>query len=335
MKKIIGYLKSCFSLKSLIICSLALIMSVSAITLMLNLTRYEITVSDDGVVKQAFVYSKTVEDALKEAGIKVSEFDELSLDLNADLREIKHIEIKRAKEITLSVNGNDEKIFTTLNTVSDVLKKAEVAVAEDMLLITPEDTAVTDGMKIEIIKKVFEEITEVESVPFETTRKANYNLASGNTRVSKEGINGEKTLTYRVVKHNGEIIEKELISEKVTKKPVNKVLEYGVIASVQTSRSGEIRSSRVIECRATAYCLKGRTASGMQSQRGVVAVDPSVIPLGTKLYIESSNGNFTYGYAVAGDTGSAVKGNRIDLYMDTKSECLNFGVRNVKVYILD
>lgn len=335
MKKIIGYLKSCFSLKSLIICSLALIMSVSAITLMLNLTRYEITVSDDGVVKQAFVYSKTVEDALKEAGIKVSEFDELSLDLNADLREIKHIEIKRAKEITLSVNGNDEKIFTTLNTVSDVLKKAEVAVAEDMLLITPEDTAVTDGMKIEIIKKVFEEITEVESVPFETTRKANYNLASGNTRVSKEGINGEKTLTYRVVKHNGEIIEKELISEKVTKKPVNKVLEYGVIASVQTSRSGEIRSSRVIECRATAYCLKGRTASGVQSQRGVVAVDPSVIPLGTKLYIESSNGNFTYGYAVAGDTGSAVKGNRIDLYMDTKSECLNFGVRNVKVYILD
>lgn len=335
MKKIIGYLKSCFSLKSLIICSLALIMSVSAITLMLNLTRYEITVSDDGVVKQAFVYSKTVEDALKEAGIKVSEFDELSLDLNADLREIKHIEIKRAKEITLSVDGNDEKIFTTLNTVSDVLKKAEVAVAEDMLLITPEDTAVTDGMKIEIIKKVFEEITEVESVPFETTRKANYNLASGNTRVSKEGINGEKTLTYRVVKHNGEIIEKELVSEKVTKKPVNKVLEYGVIASVQTSRSGEIRSSRVIECRATAYCLKGRTASGVQSQRGVVAVDPSVIPLGTKLYIESSNGNFTYGYAVAGDTGSAVKGNRIDLYMDTKSECLNFGVRNVKVYILD
>lgn len=335
MKKIIGYLKSCFSLKSLIICSLALVMSVSAITLMLNLTRYEITVSDDGVVKQAFVYSKTVEDALKEAGIKVSEFDELSLDLNADLREIKHIEIKRAKEITLSVNGNDETLYTTLATVSDVLSKTGVTVEDDMLLVTPEDTAVTDGMKIEIIKKVYEEITEVESIPFETTRRANYNLASGNTRVSKQGVNGEKTLTYRVVKHNGEIIEKELVSEKVTKKPVNKVLEYGVIASVQTSRSGEIRSSRVIECRATAYCLQGKTASGMQSQRGVVAVDPSVIPLGTKLYIESSNGNFTYGYAVAGDTGSSIKGNRIDLYMDTKSECLQFGVRNVKVYILE
>ncbi|MBE7014775.1 MAG: DUF348 domain-containing protein [Ruminococcaceae bacterium] len=335
MKKIIGYLKSCFSLKSLIICSLALVMSVSAIALMLNLTKYEITVSDDGVVKQAFVYSKTVEDALKEAGIKVSEFDELSLDLNADLKEIKHIEIKRAKEITLSVNGNDEKIFTTLTTVSDVLSKTGVAIADDMLLVTPRDAVITDGMKIEVIKKVYEEITEVESVPFETTRKANYNLASGNTRVSKQGVNGEKTLTYRVVKHNGEIVEKELVSEKITKKPVNKVLEYGVIASVQTSRSGEIRSSRVIECRATAYCLKGRTASGMKSQRGVVAVDPSVIPLGTKLYIESSNGNFTYGYAVAGDTGGSIKGNRIDLYMDTKSECLQFGVRNVKVYILD
>ena len=176
MKKIIGYLKSCFSLKSLIICSLALVMSVSAIALMLNLTKYEITVSDDGVVKQAFVYSKTVEDALKEAGIKVSEFDELSLDLNADLKEIKHIEIKRAKEITLSVNGNDEKIFTTLTTVSDVLSKTGVAIADDMLLVTPRDAVITDGMKIEVIKKVYEEITEVESVPFETTRKANLHI---------------------------------------------------------------------------------------------------------------------------------------------------------------
>ena len=115
MKKVIGYLKSCFSLRSSIICSIALIFAVSAITLMLNLTRYEITVSDDGKVKQAFVYSKTVEDALKEAGIKVGEFDELSLDLDANLRQTKKLEIKRAKEVLLSVNGENEQIYTTLS----------------------------------------------------------------------------------------------------------------------------------------------------------------------------------------------------------------------------
>lgn len=335
MKKVIGYLKSCFSLKSSIICSVALVFAISAITLMLNLTKYEITVSDDGEVKQAFVYSKTVEDALKEAGIIVSEFDELSLDLNANLKENKHIEIKRAKEVTLSVNGNNETIFTTLLKVSDVIEKSGIVIGDDSLLVTPGETLVSDGLKIEIIPKVYEEVTEIEAIPFETTRKANYNLESGNTRVSKAGVDGEKSVTYRVLKHNGEILEKELISEKVIKKPVNKIVEYGVVAAVQTSRGGEVRSKKVIECRATAYCLKGRTASGVQSQRGVVAVDPSVIPLGTRLYIEGANGSFTYGYAIAGDTGGAIKGNRIDLYMDTKSECINFGVRNVKVYILE
>ena len=335
MNKVIGYLKSCFSLKSSVICSLALIVAVSAITLMLNLTRYEITVSDDGEVKQAFVYSKTVEDALKEAGIKVSEFDDLSLDLNANLKKEKHIEIKRAREVILSVNGSEEKIHTTLGTVSEVIKAKGVITDDNSLLVTPEETVITNGLKIEIVPKVYEEITETVAIPFETTKKANYNMESGNTRVSKAGADGEKQVTYRVLKHNGEILEKEVLSEKVTKKPVNKVVEYGVIAAVQTSRGGEVRSKRVLNCRATAYCLKGRTASGVQSQRGVVAVDPSVIPMGSRLYIESADGSFTYGYAVAGDTGGSIKGNRIDLYMDTKSECMSFGVRNVKVYVLE
>ena len=335
MSKVIGYLKSCFSLKSSIICSVALAVAISAITLMLNLARYQITISDNEEVKQAFVYSSTVEDALKEAGIKVGEFDELSLDLDANLRQTKKIEIKRAKEVLLSVNGKDEKVYTTLSTVSEVLDKLDVSIGEESMLITPTDAEISDGMKIEIIRKVYEEITETEEIPFDVTKKANYNMNSGSTRVSKEGVKGEKTLTYKVLKHNGEILEKELVSEVVTKKPENKVVEYGVIASVTTSRGGEIRAKKVLDCKATAYCLKGKTASGVQSQRGVIAVDPKVIPLGTRMYIESADGSFVYGYAVAGDTGGKIKGNRIDLYMDTRSECLNFGVRNLKVYILE
>ncbi len=335
MKKIIGFFKSCFSLKASITGCIALCLAVSAISLMLTLTKYEITISDDGEVKQAFVYSKTVEDAFKEAGINVSEFDELSLDLNANLRNVKKVDIKRAKEVTLAVNGEEKKIHTVLSTVSDVLGNLNVLADENSLLVTPLDTPVTDGLKIEIVPKVYEEITECEAIPYETVKRASYNLDKGSTRVSKPGVDGEKTVTYRVLKHNGVVYEKEAIAEKVTKKPQNKIVEYGVVASVQTSRSGEVRSKRVIECRATAYCLKGRTASGVQSQRGVVAVDPRVIPLGTRLYIESADGRYTYGYAVAGDTGGAIKGNRIDLYMDTKSECLNFGVRNVKVYVLE
>ena len=73
----------------------------------------------------------------------------------------------------------------------------------------------------------------------------------------------------------------------------------------------------------------GQTASGMKPQVGVVAVDPKVIPLGTKLYVEG------YGEAIAGDTGGAIKGNRIDLFMPTRSEASRFGRRVVRVRVVE
>lgn len=74
---------------------------------------------------------------------------------------------------------------------------------------------------------------------------------------------------------------------------------------------------------------KGITRSGTQVSRGTVAVDPRVIPLGTKLYVEN------YGHAVALDTGGAIKENRIDLYMETKNEAFEFGRKEVRVWIIE
>ncbi|MBR5536046.1 MAG: Fic family protein, partial [Clostridia bacterium] len=101
------------------------------------------------------------------------------------------------------------------------------------------------------------------------------------------------------------------------------------------------QAKRVITCEATAYtsaadeCGKsdGITASGMMFEVGVVAVDRRQIPLGTKLYIESLDGKYVYGYCIAADTGGAIKGNKVDLAMNTKSECFQFGRRPVRVYI--
>ena len=73
----------------------------------------------------------------------------------------------------------------------------------------------------------------------------------------------------------------------------------------------------------------------MKARRGVIAVDPNVIPLGTRLYVEAADGSWTYGYCVAGDTGGAIKGNKIDLFFDTAAEVKKFGVRNARVYILE
>ena len=79
----------------------------------------------------------------------------------------------------------------------------------------------------------------------------------------------------------------------------------------------------------------GITASGTKARPGVVAVDPRVIPLGTELYIQSLDGTNDYGFAVAEDTGGSIKGNKIDLFFTTESQCYSFGRRNVKVYVLE
>ena len=118
-------------------------------------------------------------------------------------------------------------------------------------------------------------------------------------------------------------------------------------ASAGTNSGKNFSYSNVLTCSATAYDLSyescgkrpgdpnyGITASGMKAQYGVVAVDPSVIPLGTKLYIESTDGSWAYGYCVAGDTGGGINGNRVDLFFNSRSEALQFGRRQVRVYIL-
>jgi peptidoglycan hydrolase CwlO-like protein len=104
-------------------------------------------------------------------------------------------------------------------------------------------------------------------------------------------------------------------------------LSRGSIGSAPAS------SSRVITMQATAYCDNGYTASGMQTRRepggySTIAVDPTVIPLGSKVYVEG------YGYAIAADIGGAINGGRIDLFVPSQAEAQSWGRRSVNVYIL-
>lgn len=109
-----------------------------------------------------------------------------------------------------------------------------------------------------------------------------------------------------------------------------------VSSNTITTSSGEVITyTKALSVTATAYCLKGTTASGTQSRYGAIAVDPSVIPLGTKMYIVSDDGKWIYGYATAEDTGGAIKGNKIDLFYDSYDTCIQFGRRSCTVYILD
>jgi len=137
------------------------------------------------------------------------------------------------------------------------------------------------------------------------------------------------------------------------KKPINQIISYGTAAYYrpdpefvlneedQTITLGDgivLHYSGTVNVNATAYTTEGQynkiTKSGAIARYGIIAVDPKVIPLGTEMFIVAADGTWVYGYALAGDTGGFIKGNRIDLFYDTRDECITFGRQDAIVYIL-
>ena len=216
------------------------------------------------------------------------------------------------------------------------------------------DIETTNSVKTEKI------IVEQEEIPFSVV--AIGNQRSGTGTVLAEGKNGIKEVTYKAEYVNEELENMSEISNTIKSEPANKVVSYASKSYV-TSRGDLIYRQegsdipvesykKVIKMRYTAYCLckkccgknpshpaYGVTASGYKITPGInekiVAIDPSVIKLGTSVYVENLSGKEDYGYALAADTGGAIKGNRIDLYIDDHKEALKVGTGYANVYVLD
>ncbi|MDN5326931.1 MAG: hypothetical protein PWP41_1627 [Moorella sp. (in: firmicutes)] len=173
-----------------------------------------------------------------------------------------------------------------------------------------------------------EDSIEVQQQPVDppVVRRPDRYLAPGQEKVVQEGQPGVRYYKYQVRKENGVEIERRLLETWVEIQPTPKIIAYGSRDYPEVSA----RAGDTLMLIATAYTHTGnRTATGIWPYRGVVAVDPRVIPLGTRLYVEG------YGYAVAQDTGGLIKGNRIDLFMDSEGEAIRWGRRPVIVRILD
>ena len=340
--------------------SQAILLVLAAVTVMTTSTLLSIktvTINIDGhSPKVVTTMDKTVGLILAHNNIAVGEHDVVSPPLASSLKQNQSITIARAFPIDVNIGNERVVINTTKKTVSQALKENGIVLSE-LDIVTPSlDSVVNKGTKIYITQVAEDMITVTEEIPFKTVSSPNSSLARGTTKVRTEGKVGTKELYYKVVYHNGEEISREFTGEKIVSEPVNQVSEYGISyyggtvsrGSVNRADKGTLSYSSVITCTATAYDLSyascgknpgdrgyGITASGMRAQRGVIAVDPRVIPLGTRLYIESTDSYPDYGYAIAGDKGGAIKGNRVDLFMDSHSEAMGFGRRQVKVYILD
>jgi 3D (Asp-Asp-Asp) domain-containing protein len=250
-------------------------------------------------------------------------------------------------EVQVTADGKTTIVNVIGGTVADVLEKIGVELGEfdetDVALTEP----VTDGLSITVERVEYEEYTETETVSYDTTKKYTNSMAKGKTELQQAGQNGEKTLTYRRCYRNGEFVGTELVDEEITVEPVDAVYLVGTTTSIPYSESpydilldsaGQpLEYSEVYTGRTTAYTSESSSTSiGMTPQVGVVAVDPNIIPYGTELYIVSPSGSYVYGYAIAGDTGSALRNGDavVDLFYNTTSECFSFGARTMNVYVI-
>ncbi|HHV95336.1 MAG TPA: DUF348 domain-containing protein [Clostridiaceae bacterium] len=294
--------------------------------------------------------SATVGDFLRNNNILLRKQDLVYPSRETELKpyEKNEIYIKRATPVKVFVDGKELQIYTQGKTVKEVLANNNIILGpKDQIVDLNRDTPVYPNMNIKIIRVKEEIIKEQETIAFKTVKRANQHLEQGVERVIKEGKEGIKEYSYKVVYKDGEIVSRELIQEKIISEPQDQVIEYGTIASLVTSRGEKIRYKQVLNMRATAYTSSykdtgktpdhphfGITYTGMKAKRGVIAVDPRVIPLGTRVYVECLGNTPDYGYAIAADIGSAVKGDLIDVYVDTQQEADSWGIKKVRVYIL-
>ena len=276
----------------------------------------------------------TVLEFLQENNITLGEFDKTSIPLEENLPDKSTLTVKAGKTFTLAIDGNIQIITTTSRLLKDALKEADIILSDTDKVVPGPDSVIGDDFSASVVRVTKEEVTESKSIPYTTKKIKDSSLEKGKTKIKTRGVNGEKSVTYAVTKEDGTEISREVIAETIVKEPTAQVVLVGTKAQsakkqIVTNAGETLSYSKKLTVTATAYTAASgkKTASGRVAQYGVIAVDPKVIPLGTRLYVESTDDgkSWQYGYCIAGDTGGAIKGNKIDLFYNSKSQCLQFG----------
>lgn len=293
-------------------------------------------------------YADDVKSVLEMCHIELEPHDLISHTLDTKIDGDMTIEISRSFELTVRDGDETQVIETTKHTVREILNEQDILLEELDIVAPFIDAKISTGTHISITRVWDEYVSESYQIPYLTEINLIPSLDDTEVEMVQEGLNGEKQINYRLRYENGELVSRNFIDEVVISEPINEIKNKGTDNLLVTSRGMPFRYSKVIIMQATAYdlsyesCAKypgdpgyGITYSGTYARPGVVAVDPRVIPLHSNLYIESLDYTQDYGFALAEDTGSAIKGNKIDLFIGDHSAALRYGRRNVKVYVIE
>jgi 3D (Asp-Asp-Asp) domain-containing protein len=239
-------------------------------------------------------------------------------------------------KVNIRIDGKVLSAVTLDRSVANILQQSKVSYGPQDIILPDINQRLRPGEDIRIIRVMEKFIETTDDLPYTITSQER---SQSNLRLVEiqRGYFAKRVRQIKIRYHDQAEFSREVTREKLDKSPVYKLILKN--NQGQPVREYDLSKARSILMTATSYypydplCFPGgdgiHTCLGLVLRRGFVAVDPRVIPLRTRLYIPG------YGYAYAADTGSAIKGKRIDLAVGTKAECDRFGKRRLKVYVLD
>lgn len=285
-------------------------------------------------VRKVWTYQATVGGVLEEAGVRVRPYDRVIPGPAERLAPEGTVSIRRAFPVTLMVDGRTLKFMTAAETVEEFLAERHGGVhLQPLDRVHPSmETRLWSKAVVRVVRINTLLVSKEERLPFARLVRPDGTLPRGMTRLVQAGRPGTRMLRIAVTTADGKVVDRQVIDSVLARPPQDRISQVGTRRIIATR--GEFAGKEIVHMEATAYApwhgkgVDGTTAIGMRAGYGVVAVDPRVIPLRSELFIEG------YGRAIAGDTGGAIKGYRIDLCFGTAREAYQFGRRPVRVYIL-
>ena len=302
------------------------------------------------------VYTSSATDpaaVLDEAGLALGADDTYTTQAGIGISEIK---VQRSVSVTVDNCGEILAVNSKDETVASLLKRLNIKIDGSTAVSAPLEASVTEGMKITVTRTVHNTETYTAAIPYETVYCYDTTLPAGQESVVTEGADGLLLCTANVVYLDGQETSRTVTKQTVIRQPVNKVVAVGtgtdIPASMFSDRGLVITEDKIIlptgevltytgtmQADATAYTHTDAgcdfyTATQTVVHIGTIAVDPRVIPYGTRMFIVSNDGEYIYGVSTAEDCGKSIKNNRIDLYFPTPGECIQFGERDCTIYFL-
>lgn len=332
---------------------MALILPVAVLTVLLSQTvsaRNTFVITDGDQVKVHTSYASDPARVLDEIGVELSEDDSYTT-LETD--GVSEITVRRNQTITVNNCGNIVEINSYGETLAELMERAGINYKGAYRVSLPLETMTFDGMEVSVEWEVSNLEVYTVDVPFETSYYYDPTLPEGQEKILSHGQNGLALCRANVVYENYTEQSREVLDYSIVQEPVVQVIAKGtgenVGGRVQYPLIGDgfivLETGEVLtfthtgQFLATAYTswiadVKDITATGTKARVGAIAVDPTVIPYGTRMFIVANDGSYIYGIATAEDCGGDIKGNRLDLFYDTEEECWQFGARTCTVYFL-